>query len=90
MNNANYKKWLFSGAAIFLGSSVAAVIAVYWGISSSFAALETNESASIDAVQGGIETAFFFNLVFAVTGLIGIVLIAIGSIKAYRHSRSTK
>lgn len=90
MNNANYKKWLVSGVAISLGSIAAAVFATYWALSSSFAALETNESASIDAVGGGIETALYFNILFTITGLIGLVLITIGGVKAYRHSKSIK
>jgi biopolymer transport protein ExbB/TolQ len=54
----DYKKWLYAGAAILLISLLGLILGTYWGISSSFAALETNESASIDAMSGGIKQPY--------------------------------
>lgn len=84
----SYKKWIYSGLAIFAGSVAAGVIGTLWGISSSFRALETNETASIDAVRGGIEWAFFSPILFACTALIGLVFVVVGSVRSYRHSQS--
>ena len=84
MNNANYKKWLYSGAIIFIVSFPAGIIGAIWGISSSFDALKTNETASIDAVSGGIEKALFFTVFFLITGLVGFVILIIGILKMRR------
>ena len=81
MNNANYKKWLYAGAAIFIGSIVAGIIGVIWGISSSFDALKTNESAGIGAVGGGIEAAFYSTVFFTITGLAGLAILLAGVFK---------
>ena len=88
MKNADYKKWLYSGTATFIVSILGAIIGVGWGISSSFNALKTNESAGIGAVGDGIYTALIFNILFIITGLIGIIVLVIGCIKGYRHSKS--
>jgi hypothetical protein len=90
MNNANYKKWLYSGVAILLVSLLGIIIGTYWGISSSFAALETNETASIDAVSGGIRAALICQILFTITGFVGVIHVVIGGIKAYRHSKSVE
>jgi biopolymer transport protein ExbB/TolQ len=84
MSNANYKKWLYTGAAIFTGSSVAGVLGTLWGVFSSFDALKTNESAGIGAVGGGIEKALFFTVFFLITGLAGFVILIIGIFKMRR------
>lgn len=90
MRNDNYKKWLYSGLAIVVVSMLGAVIGVVWGMSSSFAALKTNESAGLGAVSSGIYTALIFNILFLVTGLIGIIVSVIGGIKGYRQSKAVK
>lgn len=90
MNNANYKKWLVSGTAIFIGSNIAGVIGAIWGISSSFEALKTNETASIGAVGGGIEKALFFTVFFLITGFLGLVILIIGLLKMRRFKKSLK
>ena len=90
MRNSNYRKWLYSGMAIFVVSTLGAIIGIGWGISSSFEALKTNESAGIGAVGGGIYTALIFNILFLITGLVGIALLVIGCIKGYRHSKSVE
>lgn len=84
MNNANYKKWIYSGAAIFIGSSVAGILGTLWGVFSSFDALKTNESAGIGAVGGGIEKALFFTVFFLITGFVGFVILIIGILKMRR------
>ena len=89
MSSANYKKWLYSGAVILIGSISAGIIGAIWGISSSFDALKTNESAGIGAVGGGIEKAFFFTVFFLITGLAGFVILIIGILKM-RRSKSAK
>ena len=87
MKTSNYKKWLYSGIAILVISLFGAMVGFYWGISSSFAALKMNESAGIGAVGDGIQTALIFNILFLFTSLVGMILLVIGGIKGYRHSR---
>ena len=84
----NYKKWLYTGLGIFVGSGLLGFLVPLWGISSSFKALETNESASIGAVQGGIEIALYSTIFFMITGGVGVILFVIGCVKAYRNARS--
>jgi uncharacterized membrane protein len=84
----NYKKWIYSGVAIFIGSVVAGILVPFWGISSSFKALEKAETAGIETVQGGIEWALYSTVFFIVTALVGLVLVVVGSVKAYRYSKS--
>lgn len=81
MSSANCKKWLYSGAAIFIVSIPAGIVGAIWGISSSFDALKTNESAGIDAVRGGIEAALYSTVFFTITGLIGLAFLMIGVYK---------
>lgn len=90
MKTSNYKKWLYGGVAVLVISLVGGMVGVYWGISSSFSALEMNESASIGAVGDGIYTALIFNILFLLTGLAGMILLVIGGIKGYRHSRAAE
>jgi hypothetical protein len=45
MNNTNYKKWLYSGAAIFILSNVAGLVGISSGIYSSFDAMRGSEAA---------------------------------------------
>ena len=89
MKTGNYKKWLYGGVAVLVISLVGGLVGVYWGISSSFSALVMNESAGIRAVgAGGIEKALIFTVLVLFTGLAGMILLVIGGIKGYRHSRS--
>ncbi len=90
MRNGNYKKWLYSGIAIIAVSMLGVIIGIGWGISSSFDALKTNESAGIGAVGGGLYAALIFNILFMITGLVGVMLLVIGCIKGYRHSKSAE
>lgn len=88
MKTSNYKKWLYSGIAILVISLVGGFVGVYWGISSSFSALEMNESAGIGAVGAAdIYTALIFTILFIFTGSVGMILLVIGGIKGYRRSR---
>ena len=87
MKTSNYKKWLYSGIAILVISLVGGLVGVYWGISSSFSALEMNESAGIGAVGAGIYMALIFTILFIFTGLVGMIFLVIGGIKGYRRSR---
>lgn len=88
MKTSSYKKWLYGGVAVFVISLVGAIVGVYWGISSSFSAIKMNESAGIGTVgAGGIEKALIFTVLFLFTGLVGMILLVIGGIKGYRHSR---
>ena len=87
MKTSNYKKWLYSGIAVLVISLVGGIVGVYWGISSSFSALEMNESAGIGAVGDGIYTALIFNILFLFTGLVGMIVLVIGGINGYKHSR---
>jgi biopolymer transport protein ExbB/TolQ len=84
VNNGNYKKWLYSGLAIFIGSNVAGILGIIWGVFSSFDALKANESAGIGAVGGGIEKALFFTVFFLITGFVGFVILIIGILKMRR------
>jgi biopolymer transport protein ExbB/TolQ len=84
MNNANYKKWLYSGAAIFIGSNIAGLVGLASGIYSSFDALKTNESAGIDAVGDGIGSALFFTYFFLITGFVGFLIFLVGILKMRR------
>lgn len=83
----NYKKWLFSGAILFLGSFLVGILGTVWGIYGSFEALENNETAGIGSVSVGIENALIFT-VFAIIGsIVGMILMIFGGIKAYRQSK---
>lgn len=84
MNNANYKKWLYSGAAIFIGSNIAGLVGLASGIYSSFDAMRATESAGIDAVGDGIGSALFFTVFFLITGFVGFLLFIIGVLKMRR------
>ncbi|HSK74125.1 MAG TPA: MotA/TolQ/ExbB proton channel family protein [Pyrinomonadaceae bacterium] len=82
----NYKKWLFGGAVLFLGSIVVGILGTVWGIYSSFKVLGNSE-AGIGSVGAGIENALIFT-VFAIIGsIVGMILMIIGGIKAYRQSK---
>jgi biopolymer transport protein ExbB/TolQ len=85
MSSANYKKWLYSGAAIFIVSNIAGLVGLAWGIYSSFDALKTNESAGIGAVGEGIGSALFFTVFFLITGFVGFLLFIIGVLKMRRY-----
>lgn len=88
MKTSNFKKWLYSGVAVLVISLVGGLVGVYWGISSRFSSLVTNESAGIGAVgAGSIFTALIFTVVVLFTSLVGMILLVIGGIKGYRHSR---
>lgn len=87
MKTSNYKKWLYTGIASLVISLVGGFVGVIWGISSSFSALEMNESAGIGAVGNGIYMALIFNILFVFTSLVGMILLVIGGIKGYKHSR---
>ena len=87
MKTSNYKTWLYSGIVILVISFIGGLVGVIWGISSSFSALKTNESAGIGAVGDGIYMALIFNIIFVLTGLVGMIFLVIGGIKGYKHSR---
>ena len=84
MSNANYKKWLYAGAAIVIGSIVAGVLGTFLGILSSFSGFESNESAGIGAIGDGIYAALFFTVFFLITGFGGFVVMLTGFIKMRR------
>ncbi len=84
----NYRKWLYSGIAIFIGSLLVGILGTIWGVYSSFDALETAESAGIGLVGAGIQNALIFTIVGLVGSAFGIVLIVIGGVKAYRKSKN--
>lgn len=84
----NYKKWLYTGIAIFVGSLLLGTLGTVWRMYSSFAALETAENAGIGPVGAGIENALIFTAGGLVGSALGTVLIVIGGVKAYRSSKS--
>jgi len=84
MNNANYKKWLYSGVAIFIVSNVAGLVGLAAGIYSSFDAMRAPESAGIDAVGDGIGSALFFTFFFLITGFVGFLIFILGILKMRR------
>lgn len=90
MKTSNYKTWLYSGVAILIISLVGGLGGAFWGISSSFSALKMNESAGIGAVGAGIYTALVLNIIFVLTGLVGMILLVIGGIKGYKDSRQAE
>lgn len=84
MNDANYKKWLYLGAAIFLVSNIAGIVGLASGIYSSFDALKLNESAGIGAVGEGLASALFFTVFFLITSFVGFGIFLIGILKMRR------
>jgi biopolymer transport protein ExbB/TolQ len=84
----NYKKWLFSGIIIFIVSILVGILGTVWGIYNSFDALKTNEGASgIGEVGAGLENAVFASAFSLIGSLIGLILIVIGGVKAYRQRK---
>lgn len=83
----NYKKLLFSGIAIFLASNIIGFLVTFWGIRSSFSALEANETSGIGAVGTGPEMALVFTIIQITGTIIGIILMIVGGIKAYQQSK---
>lgn len=85
----NYRKWLYNGTIIFVISILVGILGTIWGIYSSFDALKTSEGAKgIDDVGTGIENAVFAGAFSLIGGLIGLILITIGGVKAYRLRKS--
>jgi len=84
MNNENYKKWLYSGAAIFVLSNVAGLVGLASGIFSSFDAMRGNEAAGIGAVGDGISSALFFSFFFLITSFVGFSMFLVGILKMRR------
>jgi len=80
-----YKKWLYSGSAIFLFSITVGIIATVWNVYRSFEELERNESAGIGAVGKSIENALAWNILALFGVGIGIVMISVGIYKRYRR-----
>jgi hypothetical protein len=87
---SSYKKWIVTGVVIFLGSAVAAIVVTHLGIYFTFDNLEKNLMQSIAASKFALEMVLLVDIVFGITGLIGLVFLAIGCVKAYRHSKSSE
>ncbi len=77
-------RWLISGIVIFLVSILIGVAGITQGILRSFVALDQAENAGIGAVSSGLESALIFNLISLIGSVLGIVLIVMGSVRAYR------
>ena len=82
-------RWLIFGIVIFLGSVLIGILGTIQGILSSFVALDQAENVGIGAVSSGIESALLFTVISLIGSLFGIALVAIGGVKAYRHSKRT-
>ena len=87
MNNENYKRWLYTGAAIFVLSNVAGLAGLASGIYSSFDAMRGNEAAGIGPVGDGISSALFFSVFFLITSFVGFLIILVGILKMRRSKR---
>ena len=86
----SYKKWLFSGIIIFVGSLLLGFLGMIWGIHNAFDALRTNETAGIGQVGVGIETALISTVVSIIGIIIGLVLIIFGIVKAKQNKDFSK
>lgn len=80
----NYRKWLYSGITIFIVSVLIGVVGTVQGVYSSFDALERAESAGIGPVGAGIQNALIFTIVGLVGSALGLILLGVGALKAYR------
>lgn len=84
----NHKKWLYSGIAVFIVTTLIGILGTFWGVYSSFDALERAENSGIGPVSAGIQNALIFTIVGLLGSTIGIALIVVGGIKVYRQSKS--
>lgn len=85
----SYKKPLYSGIIICAISLVAGFLWTFLGIYGSFEALRSNDGTESIAVVGeGIESAFLGSVITIAGLLIGLILVAIGGVKAYKQSKS--
>lgn len=81
----NYKKWLYGGLVVFLFSSVVGLLGTVWSIYGSFDELKSAENAGIGSVGVGIENALYSTILGLFGSVVGITLILVGIIKAYRR-----
>jgi len=85
----NYKKLLYGGIIVFIVSTLVGILGTLWGIYNSFDALKTNDGASgLGNVQAGLNNAFIASAFWLIGSLIGLILIVIGGVKAYRQNKS--
>jgi biopolymer transport protein ExbB/TolQ len=85
----NYKKLLYGGIIIFVGSFLVGILGTVWGIYGSFDALKTSEGAGgIDMVGVGIENALLWTIFGIIGAIIGLVLVTIGGVKGYRQGKN--
>lgn len=77
-----YKKWLFSGIVIFVGSLLLGFLGMIWGFRNAFDALRTNETVGIGQVGAGIENALISTIAAIIGLMIGLIFIIFGIVKA--------
>ena len=80
----SYRKWIYIGVALFALGIGLGLLGTFWGISSSFASLETAELTGLGPVNSGLKTAMMSTIFRLVGAVIGSLLIVIGAVKAYR------
>jgi hypothetical protein len=80
-------KLIAAGAVIFVLSVIVGIVGTAFGILNSFTALNGAESAGIERVGNGVESAMIFSAVSVTGSTIGLVLMAAGAIASYRRSK---
>lgn len=84
----NYKKWLYSGIAIFVGSLLVGILGTIYGVYDSFDALKRSGDEGIGVVGADIQNALIFTTAGIVGSVLGTALISVGGVKAYRGSKT--
>ena len=73
----NHKPWLIAGA-LLTAIGAGAFLALFWGIFSSFRAMENAESLGIAGVAGGISSALGASIIGLIAFSLGAVVLIIG------------
>ena len=84
MQTTNFKGWFYSRLAIILASILVGLLLTIFGISSSFDAMKTAETAGIGNVTGGIDTAIVGIGVSFLGLIVGGVFVFVGFNKSRR------
>lgn len=84
----NYKKWLFSGILVFVGSSLIGTAGTFWGVYATFDAAEKAEITGMAPVVSATESALAFTVGGIAGSVVGILIIIVGGVKAYRKSKA--
>lgn len=77
-----------AGIVLFAGFSFIGFFGAFFGVYSSFAALEGAESAGIGAVGDGIRNALVSTVIGLAGSIVGVVLFVVGTVKRDRIKHS--